>query len=315
MIRFLFPSLFPEPEEASPDPLLVKPNWRPAQLREPGRPVIALLGLLWIAGMVTAGFVDLDLSVLVVNPGSAWGIFGTEYGELPGFLVAVMATALLLRCQQFNGGTVTRILRVVGTLLLAALYAIGSVRLGRFVNEQLQFVLGAVIGVVILGALFLVPRRSALLLRPVALAIVLLAVVNPLLVVQLFKNLWGRVRFRNLGPGFDEFTRWFVPQGFTGHRSFPSGHAAMGWMLLPLAMLFPLSAYRIRLDATGSSALNLKTRAISLLIWTLVIAWGILVSASRVVVGGHYLSDVLFSTGVAFLTSYALARSLRSREL
>ena len=36
--------------------------------------------------------------------------------------------------------------------------------------------------------------------------------------------------------------------------------------------------------------------------------WGVFVAASRVVVGAHYLSDVVFSTGAAFAVTVPLCR-------
>lgn len=315
MIRFLFPSLFPDPEEITPDPLLRKPRWRPSQLREPSIILVGVLAGVWLVGMITAAFVDLPLSQAVVNPESGWGQFGAGYGEVPGYLLALLSTGLLIRLTRFSGSGVRIGLQIAGTLVVVALHVYGSVRVAEEVSEPYALLIGAGIAAAIPAALILVRRESAELLRPMAFAIVLLAVINPVIIVQLLKTLWGRVRFRNLDPQFSNFTPWFIPQGITGSRSFPSGHAAMGWMLLPVAMLFPLTAYRFRLDAAGSAALGAGTRAASLAIWAVVIVWGVFVAASRVVVGAHYLSDVLFSTGVAFIFSWLLARGLRSREL
>ena len=46
-------------------------------------------------------------------------------------------------------------------------------------------------------------------------------------VVILLKNLWGRARYTELSDHGAGFTPWYLPQGLTGHDSFPSGHAAM----------------------------------------------------------------------------------------
>lgn len=315
MIRFLFPSLFPEPEEVTPDPLLRKPQWRPSQLREPPIALIITLTAVWVTGMLVAGFADLRLSLAVVNQDSAWGQFGADYGELPGYVLALLATGLLIRVTRFSGCRPRIALQVAGTLLVVGLHLYGSVRIAQEISPQFSLFTGAGIALAIPSLLLLVPREHADLLRPVALVVVLLALINPVIIVQLLKTLWGRVRFRNLDSELATFTPWFVPQGITGSRSFPSGHAAMGWMLLPVAMLFPLTIYRFRLDAAGSAALGAQTRAASIAIWVVVVVWGVFVAASRVVVGAHYLSDVLFSTGVAFLFSWLLARAVRTREL
>jgi membrane-associated phospholipid phosphatase len=265
--------------------------------------------------MVLAGFIDLDLSQTVVNAASKWAQFGADYGLLPGFVVAVAASGLLLRLMSFSGSTARRITQIAGTLILSGLHFAGSVVIAQTIFGQYELIIGGALALLVPVAFLPLHRQRALLLRPMALAIVLLAIVHPIVIVQLLKILWGRVRFEDLDPGLTAFSSWVVPQGITGNQSFPSGHAAMAWMFLPVAMLFPLTVYRFRLDAAGSAALGIGTVVASAAIWLIVLFWGFFVSASRMVIGAHYLSDVLFSTGLAFGFSYLIARSLRTREL
>ena len=98
-----------------------------------------------------------------------------------------------------------------------------------------------------------------------------------LFIVQPIKHLWGRVRFRDLDALYSNFTPWFLQNGINGNQSFPSGHAAMSWMILPLLLLVVNKSKKIK---------------ISLLI--LIISWGVTVSLSRVIIGAHYISDALF---------------------
>ena len=67
--------------------------------------------------------------------------------------------------------------------------------------------------------------------------VVAVALFGYVICIQVVKYFWGRVRFRELDAAFLQFTPWYLPQGITGSDSFPSGHAAMGWMLLPLLIL------------------------------------------------------------------------------
>ena len=84
---------------------------------------------------------------------------------------------------------------------------------------------------------------------------------------------------------YNNFTSWFLPNGFAGHQSFPSGHAAMAWMILPLLIL-----------VSNKSKL---TRSALLFI---IICWGTAVPISRIVIGAHYASDVLFGACIICIT-------------
>ncbi|MBK7228246.1 MAG: phosphatase PAP2 family protein [Ignavibacteriales bacterium] len=59
-----------------------------------------------------------------------------------------------------------------------------------------------------------------------------------ILFVSLIKIFWGRIRFRDLSDNYSDFTPWYFSQGVTGHQSFPSGHAAMGFMMMALFVFF-----------------------------------------------------------------------------
>jgi membrane-associated phospholipid phosphatase len=126
----------------------------------------------------------------------------------------------------------------------------------------------------------------------IATVIIWLAVINPLIFVQITKVMCGRVRFNNLLPGYSNYTPWYLPpgplSGIQGNASFPSGHTAMGWMFLPLLI-------GIR---------NKKWNdPVKILIIILVIGFGLFLGASRIVTGDHYASDILFSTGVAAIAT------------
>ena len=113
---------------------------------------------------------------------------------------------------------------------------------------------------------------------------VLLGMYGYLCLIQPIKHFWGRVRFKDLDALYSEFTAWFLPNGINGNQSFPSGHSAMAWMILPLLLL------------VVNKSKNIK---ISLLIF--ISSWGLAVSLSRVVMGAHYASDVLFGSFIIII--------------
>ncbi len=128
-------------------------------------------------------------------------------------------------------------------------------------------------------------------LRPLALAVVILALLEPLIITQSLKFFWGRVRFRNLAADFSNFTPFFLPAGIGTGQSFPSGHVAMAFVPVPLAFY---------LSAVGS-----RTAAYA---WALTLAYGLAVAWGRILAGAHYLTDCVFSAGLSLLLAAVLVR-------
>ena len=234
----------------------------------------------WIILAIIFGIYDLNISIAVVDETSAWGNFGADYGELPGY--ALIGIAL----STFFGGNIKNLkLQKIPALIIIVIGLLFII-----FDDDFYMCFSLVIPVIIYT--IITWNKDWKNYRTLAGIISLLAIINPLLFVQIFKISCGRVRFRNLDPGFTNFTPWFLPPGLSlNDLSFPSGHTAMGWMLLPLLIA-------------------VKDREIKdpyrIVVTVLVIGWGLFVGLSRIVVGAHYASDVLFSTGVAVVTTILL---------
>jgi membrane-associated phospholipid phosphatase len=124
------------------------------------------------------------------------------------------------------------------------------------------------------------------------LSVLLQAFLHPLLISQGFKYLWGRVRFIQLTDGFAGYTPFYIPAGPGAGESFPSGHVAMALSLAPIPF------YLMKIG-------NKKAAFWSLLA---IIGYGGLVGFGRIQAGAHYLTDCLFSAGVAFLLAPIVTR-------
>jgi membrane-associated phospholipid phosphatase len=245
-----------------------------------------LLG--WAVLAAFFAFFDLDISIAVVDERSAWAGFLARFGQIPGLLLSV-GCLVLLTARINPADAASRLLPYVGLTTLssfAGMYALAVLYYGLtdswglFERSGTWIWMG--IAALFVGVQELLRRGGSgwpermLTFSKITVG---LAVLNYLLCVQVLKGIWGRVRFRDLSPGYVDFTAWFLPQGATGHTSFPSGHSAAGWLLLPLLLLIPEHARR--------------TRAF---VFLLVVTWGVAVAASRVKIGAHYASDVLFSS-------------------
>ena len=239
--------------------------------------------LLALLLLVPITIFDLRVSELVVDRANVVGRFVSDYGEIPGYVLIQFALLFVIVVTK---SIVERICYVLYLLFLVLLL------FGKLLDSVNEMTAGLIL--LLTGALFVfsslrLTTNEALLRYSRITA--LLATVCPLFLVQTMKWLWGRTRFRDLRADHSDFTPWFLPLGPTGERSFPSGHAAMGWMLLPLMLLA-------------------RTRRQFNCIAACVMAWGMLVCAGRVISGAHYLSDVYWSTLISVSTCVILDQTM-----
>ena len=245
--------------------------------------LILIVIVTWVVLSIIFGLYDLAISIAVVDEASIWGNFGADYGEIPGYALIVIALATLLG-SLFTNLKMQKIPGYVG-IVVGVLFIL-FIDDEKYVNMGWSFIFALLIYIVITW------NKDWKDYRNISGVIALLAVINPLIFVQIAKILCGRVRFRNLDPGYTNFTYWFLPPGISGDgSSFPSGHAAMGWMFLPLLI-------------------TVKDREVKdplrIIVIVLVIGWGLFVALSRIAIGAHYASDVLFSTGAATIVTIFL---------
>lgn len=129
--------------------------------------------------------------------------------------------------------------------------------------------------------------------------IILTSLVGPgLLVNYIFKENFGRARPNQIMAfdGSKNFTRAFKITNECAHNcSFSSGHAAMGYSFTSLAYIAPY----IFFTKIYSSALF----------------FGSLVGLSRILMGGHFLSDVLASCFVILIINHLLYLCWRKLKL
>ncbi|MBF0458214.1 MAG: phosphatase PAP2 family protein [Nitrospirae bacterium] len=121
--------------------------------------------------------------------------------------------------------------------------------------------------------------------------ILTLAIAPGLLVNMTLKNYWGRPRPVEIKAFGGKWDYQKVLEKGTGGRgkSFPSGHASIGYYFFVFYFLF-----------------RRKKRAIAFLSLALAFLYGTLLGVTRMSMGGHFLSDVLWSAFIVFSSALVL---------
>lgn len=134
-------------------------------------------------------------------------------------------------------------------------------------------------------------------LRRAGLFLVLLMIIGPGLIVNVgFKEFWGRPRPNQIAEFDGKFQHAAVgsPGNLPhGNSSFPSGHASIAFYMMAPGFL------------AGKRRPQLAAR---LLVGGLI--FGLCMSASRVIQGAHFASDVIWAGAIVYFTGVALSRMI-----
>lgn len=125
--------------------------------------------------------------------------------------------------------------------------------------------------------------------------LLLFLLIGPGLLVHAgFKNNWDRARPRDVVQfgGEQHFSpAWIVSDQCEKNCSFTSGHAAMGFAFIALAWVWEWQ--------------------LGLLVGVII---GLFVGEVRVIQGGHFLSDIIFSGYICYFTAWLLAKVILPKE-
>ena len=208
--------------------------------------IIIITVIIWSVLAGYFAFNDLIISETFVDPNTVWAIFLEQYGELPGAIVIILG--ILIFSVQFNSQSAVKFAAVefilITAMSLIILY-ISYIVLLNFTSSSDTFFQYSLL---LFAAIMTLSFASISFLRKINLdfssslitlskIILGMSIFGYLFSIQIIKFLWGRVRYRDLDLLHSNFTEWFIANGINGNQSFPSGHAAMGWMLLPLFIL------------------------------------------------------------------------------
>lgn len=250
---------------------MIKNNW-----------INVVLISIWIILAVIFGIYDLEISKQIVNQNSSWAKFLENYGMIPGLIVILSGIYIYYSFIKTKSDIWSYIQKVTFFLVSSGLiFYLSDILFDTAAsNHLLTFLsISIIVNLIFLIIIHKMQQVKSVVLIKYSKVVATVALFGYVICIQVIKYFWGRVRFRELDSTFSQFTPWYIPQGLTGSDSFPSGHAAMGWMLLSLLILLVNKKQWIRYST-----------------FILIIIYAIVLAFSRVVIGAHYASDVLFGS-------------------
>jgi membrane-associated phospholipid phosphatase len=249
--------------------------------------------LVWIIAAFLLESSDLWISINLNNPNAPWVILLQKYGEIPGLLVVLIGIHIYIVTLKASSNIktilLTGFLLTTGSLItIYIMLTVASAVSGNsdFFNiNRNYFFLAAVFFNILMSLLF--RKRHKFSKQSVLFSRISFKMFfyGYLLIATPLKIFWGRIRFRDLAENYSNFTPWYYPNGITGNQSFPSGHAVMSFMMIALFIFFMDKPFYKRIIFKG-----------------LIISWGLAVCISRVVIGAHFTSDVLFGAMIIIVT-------------
>lgn len=249
--------------------------------------------LIWIITAFLLESSDLLISIKLYDPAVTWAIFLEKYGEIPGLVVVLIGLHIYVVTLKASSNIktilFTGLLLTTGSLITIYIlwaFSFGLTNDWQFftVNRNYFFFIAVLLNI-FLSWLF--RKRYKFSKKTVLFSRISFKMFfyGYLLFVQPLKIFWGRIRFRDLAEYYSNFTPWYFPNGITGNQSFPSGHAAMGFMMMAL--------FVFAIDKSIYKRVMLKG---------IILSWAIAVCASRVVIGAHFTSDVLFGSFIMIIS-------------
>lgn len=253
--------------------------------------------LLWLTALVFASLYDLDITRAVMNSRSLYGRTFEVLGEMPAVLFTsfnfALMTVYFVKCTDFRGkNKILAVLTLIGctgtaifTAVKTAKYLFGSPLHLLFVIYAVTIGLAISFGFVLLS-IFIGEESLKKYFRTATRCAV--AAILTFVIIWVLKLTWGRLRPRD--GGVVSFTPWYLPQWFTGNFSFPSGHTANATVIFSVVYYFRF--------------LSGKLKKLIPFFFAVLAVWLALVAFSRVVVGAHFLSDVLFGCAITLAIVY-----------
>lgn len=253
----------------------------------------AVISIILIALLIVASFFDQKISSALFSVNFISKI-GAVLGKIPAYFIFAFAGAVLAKSASLKEKRYRTRLPLI--MLYVIVTFMGSVMLGYSMVDDI--VTNKLVKLLITGILTLLTMATVLSLVRLITAdkinmlkkwaftsLITIAVI--IIAIAVIKISWGRVRYEDIVIGRGEFSPWYIPQGYTGSKSMPSGHVALSaclFLLVPMFRALP----------------NMRSVAVGMVFIS--IAFTVAVAFSRIMGGHHFLSDVTVAIMISYIT-------------
>lgn len=239
-----------------------------------------------VLGLLIGTFKDLQINTMFYNRGSFYSELFKTIGEIPVVIIIMLSSGLLIRLNIIEN---RKFFWNLPWVLLWIFFAFTNAI--PIPNHASNYPIGwSIISAIIYFIITnLTVRKLPINDSNTVRKVTYIAIVSCILSAVVTKGIkiaWGRMRYFKMVElnDFSGFSPWYIRQTIAKsdiYKSFPSGHSVNA-SLVAFCSLLPLVFENLKKYQTR---INL-----------VIIVWILLVTTSRIVDGGHFISDV--STGV-----------------
>lgn len=291
---------------------------------------VVLFLIIFAALLTVATIFDLDISRIMTKNSlpegqyfstSGFGLFFEAMGSSPIYIMAALAGAVGFwwGARKEKRGFKIAAPVICAIIIFAALYLFVN-DIFKYVGEHMhneEYMSEGYVQCLVLFLTLIISLLLTLSWRQIKAedndklfrwALVIVCTLAIYLVIHFVKSPIGRMRYRAMNYsdeyGFEYFTRWYVVNGKrnlvpAAHgveigdscKSFPSGHTFSAGVIYTLLCLPDVLE-------------KLNKKWIKALLYVVTIGFTGLVAVSRIVVGAHFMSDVLFGGTLAFAATF-----------
>lgn len=276
-----------------------------------------ILGAFLLACLVIGSVFDYQISSLLFNPHSYFGMLFASYGQLPAMLCFSVSGLLLIRVKKPT--MISRLLCITGFVLLTSFAVLGITLDPMLYIPNMPLGISALIAVCIViltdGLIWKYSASADRKQIKIFILVLLGTILTEIILINIIKIPWSRPRMRMIAiqPQAAFQPWWVIGSDMKDHlltlgvaaeefKSFPSGHSGNAACAMLLCVL-PLITQQCKGKET--------------VLFMIGVLFMLIVAFSRIIMGAHFLSDVTVGMSITFIIENILVYVLvkRNKEL